>query len=43
MTKNCSGEWKSDEIIDIRQHYYAMIAEVDEMVGELMQEIGAHH
>ena len=43
VTKNCTGEWKRNEIIDIRHHYYAMIAEVDEMVGELMQEIGAHH
>lgn len=39
VTKNCSGKWRQDEIIDIRHHYYAMIAEVDEMIGEVVQAI----
>ena len=39
ITKNCSGSWDREEIIDIRHHYYAMIAEADAMLGEIMDSV----
>ena len=39
ITKNCTGEWSRDDIQNIRKHYYAMIAEADEMVGAVINAI----
>jgi len=39
MTKNCSGHWSKSEIKNIRHHYYGMLTEVDEMVGDVLSVI----
>jgi len=35
ITKNMTGDWTRDEIIQVRQYYYAMCAELDGMVGKV--------
>ena len=35
-TKNCDMEFTGDEIREMRRHYFAMIAELDAMVGEVL-------
>ena len=39
ITKNCSGNWPKEEILEIRAYYYAMLAEVDAILGELFSSI----
>jgi arylsulfatase K len=39
ISKLSDGYYSDDAILDIRQIYYAMIAEADEMVGEILQAI----
>lgn len=39
VTKNCSGNWTSDEIRTIRATYYAMVAEADAFVGQIFSFI----
>ena len=39
ITKNCSGEWTTDEIRSIRATYYAMVAEADAFVGQIFSFI----
>ncbi|GAA6096638.1 arylsulfatase K isoform X1, partial [Tachysurus ichikawai] len=36
VTKNCSGNFSAQEIKDIRASYYAMCAETDSMLGEVI-------
>uniref|UniRef100_A0A3B4AH56 Arylsulfatase K n=2 Tax=Periophthalmus magnuspinnatus TaxID=409849 RepID=A0A3B4AH56_9GOBI len=36
VTKNCSGVFTKEEIINIRAFYYAMCAETDAMLGEII-------
>ncbi|KAI4898334.1 hypothetical protein NFI96_024565, partial [Prochilodus magdalenae] len=36
FTKNCSGDFSEQEIRDIRAFYYAMCAETDAMLGEVI-------
>uniref|UniRef100_A0A8D2J7T2 Arylsulfatase K n=2 Tax=Varanus komodoensis TaxID=61221 RepID=A0A8D2J7T2_VARKO len=38
-TKNCTGEFTEKEIRDIRAHYYAMCAETDAMLGEIISAL----
>lgn len=38
-TKNCVEEFPDAEIRRMRRHYFAMIAEVDAMVGELLRAV----
>ncbi|XP_048384347.2 arylsulfatase K [Stegostoma tigrinum] len=35
-TKNCTGNFTNQEILDIRSFYYAMCAETDLMLGEIL-------
>ncbi len=35
-TKNCDMEFTDDEIRELRRHYFAMIAELDAMIGEVL-------
>ncbi len=37
--KNTFGSFSNDEIVDIRRCYYAMVAEVDALVGRLMDAV----
>ena len=39
VTKNVSGEWDPDEIMNIRHHYYGMLKEVDEIFGTVLNAI----
>jgi arylsulfatase K len=39
VRKGCVGEFTEREILDIRRTYYAMIAELDAMVGELLDQV----
>jgi arylsulfatase K len=39
LTKNCSGNWTENEIREIRTYYFAMLAEVDNMLGELFRVV----
>ena len=39
ITKNCSGIWSKNEVLQIRKHYYAMLKEVDELVGQVVKAI----
>ena len=39
VTKNCSGEFERGEVLAVRKHYYAMLAEVDEMIGNIVNAI----
>ena len=39
VTKNVSGNWDVEEIRNIRHHYYAMLKEVDEIVGTVLDAI----
>ena len=39
ITKNCSGNWSSDDIRTIRATYYAMVAEADAFVGQIFNFI----
>ncbi|CAG5110033.1 Oidioi.mRNA.OKI2018_I69.chr2.g4484.t1.cds [Oikopleura dioica] len=39
VTKNCSGSWSNEEILEIRAYYFAMLAEVDAILGELFRSI----
>ena len=39
VTKNCSGDWSSDEVRAIRATYYAMVAEADAFVGQIFTYI----
>ncbi|XP_076126647.1 arylsulfatase K [Alosa pseudoharengus] len=36
ITKNCSSSFSQEEIRNIRAHYYAMCAETDSMLGEVI-------
>ncbi|XP_070543419.1 arylsulfatase K-like [Ptychodera flava] len=38
-TKNCTSNFTEDEILKIRAYYYGMCAEVDGMVGELLDTL----
>ncbi|KAJ7335763.1 hypothetical protein JRQ81_013704 [Phrynocephalus forsythii] len=38
-TKNCTGSFTEKEIRDIRAHYYAMCAETDAMLGEIISAL----
>ncbi|KAK9408397.1 arylsulfatase K [Crotalus adamanteus] len=38
-TKNCSGQFTQEEIRNIRAHYYAMCAETDAMLGEILSAL----
>ncbi|XP_042310784.1 arylsulfatase K isoform X3 [Sceloporus undulatus] len=38
-TKNCTGTFTEQEIRDIRAHYYAMCAETDAMLGEIISAL----
>ncbi|XP_054842840.1 arylsulfatase K isoform X2 [Eublepharis macularius] len=38
-TKNCTGKFTQKEIRDIRAHYYAMCAETDAMLGEIISAL----
>ncbi|XP_018416032.1 PREDICTED: arylsulfatase K isoform X3 [Nanorana parkeri] len=38
-TKNCTGHFTDQEIINIRAHYYAMCAETDAIMGEMMSAL----
>uniref|UniRef100_A0A6J0TMY3 Arylsulfatase K n=2 Tax=Pogona vitticeps TaxID=103695 RepID=A0A6J0TMY3_9SAUR len=38
-TKNCTGPFTEKEIRDIRAHYYAMCAETDAMLGEIISAL----
>ncbi|KAM6467815.1 arylsulfatase K isoform 1-T1 [Liasis olivaceus] len=38
-TKNCSGQFTQEEIRNIRAHYYAMCAETDAMLGEIISAL----
>ncbi|XP_068103842.1 arylsulfatase K isoform X2 [Hyperolius riggenbachi] len=35
-TKNCTGHFTEQEIVNIRAHYYAMCAETDGIMGEIL-------
>ena len=39
ITKNCSDPWDSQQVAEIRRHYYAMLAEVDQLVGQVVKAI----
>ncbi|XP_072289736.1 arylsulfatase K isoform X2 [Eucyclogobius newberryi] len=39
VTKNCSGVFTKEEIISIRAFYYAMCAETDDMLGEIIASL----
>ena len=39
VRKGCVGEFTEQEILDIRRTYYAMIAELDAMVGQLLDKV----
>ena len=39
ITKNCSGNWSTQEVHDIRAVYYAMVAEADAFVGVILDMI----
>ena len=39
ITKNCTGKFERGEILAVRKHYYAMLAEVDEMIGDIVDAI----
>jgi arylsulfatase K len=39
VAKNLPENMSPDEILQIRRHYYAMVAEVDEMVGTVMKKL----
>ncbi|NWU94035.1 ARSK Arylsulfatase, partial [Upupa epops] len=39
-TKNCTGEFTKQEVINIRAFYYAMCAETDAMLGEIISTLG---
>ncbi|XP_065192047.1 arylsulfatase K-like [Sycon ciliatum] len=41
ITKNCSGNWSTEEVHDIRAVYYAMVAEADGFVGSILDTIGS--
>lgn len=38
-TKNCTGKFTQKEIREIRAHYYAMCAETDAMLGEIISAL----
>ncbi|XP_053151892.1 arylsulfatase K isoform X2 [Hemicordylus capensis] len=38
-TKNCTGKFTQEEIRNIRAHYYAMCAETDAMLGEIISAL----
>lgn len=38
-TKNCTGYFTDQEIINIRAHYYAMCAETDAIMGEIISAL----
>ncbi|KAL8203613.1 UNVERIFIED_CONTAM: hypothetical protein K2H54_058017 [Gekko kuhli] len=38
-TKNCTGKFTQKEIRDIRAYYYAMCAETDAMLGEIISAL----
>ncbi|XP_027584796.1 arylsulfatase K isoform X2 [Pipra filicauda] len=39
-TKNCTGEFTEEEVRNIRAFYYAMCAETDAMLGEIISALG---
>lgn len=39
VTKNCSGNWSTDDVKAIRATYYAMVAEADAFVGQIFTYI----
>ena len=41
VTKNTHGEFSDEEILAIRRHYFAMVAETDAMLGELLDVLEA--
>ncbi|XP_078531527.1 arylsulfatase K isoform X1 [Lissotriton helveticus] len=43
FTKNCTGDFTKKEILDIRAFYYAMCAETDAMLGEVISALRDAH
>ncbi|TWW59999.1 Arylsulfatase K [Takifugu flavidus] len=43
FTKNCSGFFTEEEIVNIRAFYYAMCAEADAMLGQLISALRETH
>ncbi|XP_069081729.1 arylsulfatase K isoform X2 [Pleurodeles waltl] len=43
FTKNCTGDFTKKEILDIRACYYAMCAETDAMLGEVISALSDAH
>jgi len=39
ITKNTFGEFSTEKILEIRRTYFAMVAETDAMVGEIMRTV----
>ena len=41
VTKNTHGHFTDDEILAIRRHYFAMVAETDAMLGQVLDTLEA--
>ena len=41
VTKNTHGHFTDEEILAIRRHYYAMVAETDAMLGQILDTLEA--
>lgn len=39
ISKNMTGEWTEEQIIEVRQYYYAMCMELDGMLQVLLQAL----
>ena len=39
VTKNTHGHFTDDEILAIRRHYFAMVAETDAMLGQVLDTL----